>query len=82
LLFLSWTSPTKFQHHYEELQVFSNLKACLSYIYKDTNIQAFKLKNYMRSHIKNQITTNLYVIAYNFVYLPKIDAIAYNEDFS
>lgn len=36
----------------------------------------------MRSHIICVYFNILYAIAYNFVHLPKIDAIAYNEDFS
>jgi len=36
----------------------------------------------MRSHIIFDYLLFLYAIAYNFVYLSKINAIAYNEDFS
>lgn len=36
----------------------------------------------MRSHIIYGYLYFLYVITYNFVYLSKIDAIAYNEDIS
>jgi hypothetical protein len=36
----------------------------------------------MRSHIVKTYLNILYAITYNLVYLSKIDAIAYNEDFS